>query len=111
MAQLVIIAGAGPGALALALALHRRGVPALLCEAVGALKPLGVARCTTWKIGRDAWVRTVGLGAQAHNYHCSTSGGRESLDTDLLPPIQHHRVSGDARMVIPARCMEVAGRR
>jgi 2-polyprenyl-6-methoxyphenol hydroxylase-like FAD-dependent oxidoreductase len=42
MAQPVIIAGAGPGGLALALALHQRGIPALVFEAVGTLLPLGV---------------------------------------------------------------------
>jgi 2-polyprenyl-6-methoxyphenol hydroxylase-like FAD-dependent oxidoreductase len=38
----VVIAGAGPGGLALALALHQRGLPVLVCEAVPDLKPLGV---------------------------------------------------------------------
>src|SRR3712207_4141180 len=38
----VIIAGAGPGGLALALALQQRAIPAVLCEAVAELKPLGV---------------------------------------------------------------------
>lgn len=38
----VIIAGAGPGGLTLALALQQRGVPALVIEAVPDLKPLGV---------------------------------------------------------------------
>jgi 2-polyprenyl-6-methoxyphenol hydroxylase-like FAD-dependent oxidoreductase len=42
MARPVIIAGAGPGGLALALALHQRGIPALVFEAVGTLRPLGV---------------------------------------------------------------------
>jgi len=38
----VIIAGAGPAGLALALCLHQRGIPALVFEAVTELKPLGV---------------------------------------------------------------------
>jgi 5-methylphenazine-1-carboxylate 1-monooxygenase len=38
----VVIAGAGPGGLALALCLQQRGIPAVVCEAVGDLKPLGV---------------------------------------------------------------------
>lgn len=38
----VIIAGAGPGGLTLALALHHRGIPAVVLEAVSELKPLGV---------------------------------------------------------------------
>lgn len=40
--QPVIIAGAGPGGLTLALALHARGIPVLGFEAVATLKPLGV---------------------------------------------------------------------
>lgn len=42
MAQPIIIAGAGPGGLALALALHARGMPTVVYEAVGELRPLGV---------------------------------------------------------------------
>jgi 2-polyprenyl-6-methoxyphenol hydroxylase-like FAD-dependent oxidoreductase len=42
MAQPIIIAGAGPGGLALALALHGRGVRAVVYEAVAELRPLGV---------------------------------------------------------------------
>ena len=38
----VIIAGAGPGGLALALCLHQRGIPAVIREAAGELRPLGV---------------------------------------------------------------------
>ncbi|MCB9147881.1 MAG: flavin-dependent oxidoreductase [Caldilineaceae bacterium] len=38
----VIIAGAGPGGLVLALALHQRGIPVRMFEAVHELKPLGV---------------------------------------------------------------------
>ena len=38
----VLIAGAGPGGLALALALHQRGIPAQVYEAVPQLQPLGV---------------------------------------------------------------------
>ncbi|MCB0089369.1 MAG: FAD-dependent monooxygenase, partial [Caldilineaceae bacterium] len=38
----VIIAGAGPGGLVLALALHQRGIPVQMFEAVHELKPLGV---------------------------------------------------------------------
>lgn len=38
----VIIAGAGPGGLTAALALHAQGIPVQLFEAVAALKPLGV---------------------------------------------------------------------
>ena len=38
----VIIAGAGPGGLALALALHQRGIPAQVYEAVPQIRPLGV---------------------------------------------------------------------
>lgn len=38
----VIIAGAGPGGLTAALALHARGVPVRVFESVAALKPLGV---------------------------------------------------------------------
>jgi 5-methylphenazine-1-carboxylate 1-monooxygenase len=38
----VLIAGAGIGGLSLALTLHEIGVPCLVLEAVGALKPLGV---------------------------------------------------------------------
>lgn len=38
----VVIAGAGPGGLALALCLYQRGIPALVCEAVAELRPLGV---------------------------------------------------------------------
>ncbi|MEZ4863354.1 MAG: flavin-dependent oxidoreductase [Caldilineaceae bacterium] len=38
----VIITGAGPGGLTLALALHQRNIPVLVFEAVPALKPLGV---------------------------------------------------------------------
>lgn len=38
----VIIAGAGPGGLTAALALHAQGVPVCLFESVAALKPLGV---------------------------------------------------------------------
>ena len=40
--QAVIIAGAGPGGLVAALALHQRGIPVRVFEAVPALKPLGV---------------------------------------------------------------------
>lgn len=38
----VVIAGAGPGGLALALCLHQRGVPSIIYEAVDELRPLGV---------------------------------------------------------------------
>ncbi|MEZ4712531.1 MAG: flavin-dependent oxidoreductase [Caldilineaceae bacterium] len=38
----VVIAGAGPGGLVLALALHQRGIPVQVFEAVPELKPLGV---------------------------------------------------------------------
>jgi ribulose 1,5-bisphosphate synthetase/thiazole synthase len=38
----VIIAGAGPGGLTTALALHAQGIPIQLFEAVATLKPLGV---------------------------------------------------------------------
>ncbi len=38
----IIIAGAGPGGLTTALALHHRGLPVCVFEAVAALKPLGV---------------------------------------------------------------------
>jgi 5-methylphenazine-1-carboxylate 1-monooxygenase len=42
MASPVMIAGAGPGGLALALALHQRNIPAHIYEAVPQIKPLGV---------------------------------------------------------------------
>jgi 2-polyprenyl-6-methoxyphenol hydroxylase-like FAD-dependent oxidoreductase len=42
MSRPVIIAGAGPGGLALALKLHQHGIIALVFESVGTLKPLGV---------------------------------------------------------------------
>lgn len=42
MQKPVIIAGAGPGGLTLALLLHQRNIPALVFEAVPELKPLGV---------------------------------------------------------------------
>ncbi|HYI15934.1 MAG TPA: flavin-dependent oxidoreductase [Thermomicrobiales bacterium] len=38
----IVIAGAGPGGLSLALCLHQRGIPTVVREAVGDLKPLGV---------------------------------------------------------------------
>lgn len=38
----VLIAGAGPGGLCLALALHQRGIPVLVYEAVPEVRPLGV---------------------------------------------------------------------
>ena len=38
----VLIAGAGPGGLCLALALHQRGIPVQIYEAVAELRPLGV---------------------------------------------------------------------
>jgi 2-polyprenyl-6-methoxyphenol hydroxylase-like FAD-dependent oxidoreductase len=38
----VLIAGAGPGGLALALALHQRGIPVQVYEAVRQIRPLGV---------------------------------------------------------------------
>ncbi len=38
----VVIAGAGPGGLSLALCLHQHAIPAVVCEAVADLKPLGV---------------------------------------------------------------------
>ena len=38
----IVIAGAGPGGLTLALLLHQRGIPVRVFEAVRELKPLGV---------------------------------------------------------------------
>jgi 2-polyprenyl-6-methoxyphenol hydroxylase-like FAD-dependent oxidoreductase len=42
MDNAVLIAGAGPGGLCLALALHQRGIPAQVYEAVPEIRPLGV---------------------------------------------------------------------
>jgi 5-methylphenazine-1-carboxylate 1-monooxygenase len=42
MDSAVLIAGAGPGGLCLALALHERGIPVQVCEAVPEVRPLGV---------------------------------------------------------------------
>ncbi|MFN8541135.1 MAG: flavin-dependent oxidoreductase [Thermomicrobiales bacterium] len=42
MTKPVLIAGAGPGGLALALSLHHHRIPALVFEAVSSLRPLGV---------------------------------------------------------------------
>ncbi len=42
MGKPVIVAGAGPGGLTLALLLHQRGIPVVVFESVETLKPLGV---------------------------------------------------------------------